>query len=682
MAYPWDIHRNEVFIGVEAAKDIMRDVAAGRRTLALIGGGTGVGKTYNLRQIARRHLIRHVPEDNPANAESLVSVTWQNRFWPVHALNECDHLLRAERSINVLKLMHETPRKCALYTKEAATNEEHQRSGSRQYRESIPPTIFLLGNLCRHILTTNLNYLDEAVTSHLPKEHWLALLRRGIDPAYIDTSNEMSLFQYVVHLGGDGKMLRAHQHTYDAASRAMAFYIQNATRLPDISAGRLSMIADTIRDGRLDALDRMLGKDAVRDLQLEPATVQVLLWPKRPPKRRPKGKTRRDAPQSPPEPRTTAPDPEPVIGPVPSQEPLTAEWVAREATPHDEIRDILVEPIDPAIAAMSRPVFADGTPDPVEVSPCWRTPDAPDDDPLPPPDPEPETLTMSAAIDLIYRRREVETCESIAAVLQRCALAEWDDDDFSALIEQLQVKADWDHENNGLAQAYHTHETASILFGTRDGVLLYRDHDLCILTWGQVLEIMEPVLAEQAKRRDQDRRNNESHAILRKKLPAQHKLMAMLVLIDHLLALKPKLTAGPEQGIAYIRAMQVDDPQFAGCATFTDYLKKAADLAAGERGEPLCDIKPPPGFSPDPLDVPLRPLTADETKAVQAAYDLPKWKGRITDAHRLRAAFFKACAGKCPQGMWRSPAIWWRGMTGQIPRSMIAKATPMIEQAA
>ena len=138
MAYPWDVRKNAIFQGVEASKAVMRDVAANRRSLALIGGGSGIGKTYHLRRIAKRHLIHHVPEDNPANAESLVSVTWQNRIWPVHSLNECDHLLRAERSINVLKLMHEEPRKCALFTKEAAMNEEHQRSGSRQYPRIDP----------------------------------------------------------------------------------------------------------------------------------------------------------------------------------------------------------------------------------------------------------------------------------------------------------------------------------------------------------------------------------------------------------------------------------------------------------------------------------------------------------------------------------------------------------------
>jgi 2-phosphoglycerate kinase len=64
MAYPWDVRKNAIFQGVEASKAVMRDVAANRRSLALIGGGSGIGKTYHLRQIAKRHLIHHVPEDN------------------------------------------------------------------------------------------------------------------------------------------------------------------------------------------------------------------------------------------------------------------------------------------------------------------------------------------------------------------------------------------------------------------------------------------------------------------------------------------------------------------------------------------------------------------------------------------------------------------------------------------
>ena len=145
------------------------------------------------------------------------------------------------------------------------------------------------------------------------EEHWRALVRRGLDPVYIDTSDEMLLFLFVVHLGSDGKMLKAHQHTYSTASRAMNFYIENRNRLPDISAGRLLMIADAIRDNRLDALDRMLTKTAVRDLQLEPSILQVILWPKRPPKRRPKEQARQDAPPRQPGPRTDVPEPHPTV---------------------------------------------------------------------------------------------------------------------------------------------------------------------------------------------------------------------------------------------------------------------------------------------------------------------------------------------------------------------------------
>ena len=78
-----------------------------------------------------------------------------------------------------------------------------------------------------------------------------------------------------------------------------------------------------------------------------------------------------------------------------------------------------------------------------------------------------------------------------------------------------------------------------------------------------------------------------------------------------------------------------------------------------EHGEPPSDIKPPPSFDPDPLDLPLRPLTVDETKTVQTQYDLPKWRGRITHAHAVRAAFFKVCRGHCPPTLQNAPAIWW-----------------------
>jgi hypothetical protein len=499
-------------------------------------------------------------------------VTWQNRIWPVHSLNECDHLLRAERSINVLKLMHEEPRKCALFTKGAAMNEEHQRSGSRQYRESIPPTTFLLGDRCRHVLTSNLDYTDPAVTSQLPKEHWRALVRRGLDPVYIDTSDEMLLFLFVVHLGSDGKMLKAHQHTYSTASRAMNFYIENVNRLPDTSAGRLLMIAEAIRDNRLDALDRMLTKTAVRDLQLEPSIVQVILWPKRPPKRRPKEQARQDAPLRQPGPRTDVPEPHQTVDAAPEPEPPPA-------APNPE-------------RTIGR-VFTDGTPDPVEVSPgCWRTPYGDDPDPptAAPPgntDAETDALSLSDAVELILARCERETCESVAAVLRRCRLADCDNDDLCALAEELRGKAVWDWDyGNGLAHTYFQHETAPILFASRHGVLVYRDGALCISTWGQVRELMAPVLAELEENYEHQQRKAQARAILDTKLPPKRKRKAMVDLLDQLIAFDGAvLRIDPDglRAIEFIRTMRTDDDRFADCKTFEHYLIKAVEITKPPR---------------------------------------------------------------------------------------------------
>jgi hypothetical protein len=107
MKLPFEWRKNSIFQGVELAKETIRQVAAGYRTIGLIGGGASTGKNYLTRQICRQHRIKEVPEDRPDNAEALVSMTWRHRKLPVHVLNECDHLLRGERNMSVLKLMHE-----------------------------------------------------------------------------------------------------------------------------------------------------------------------------------------------------------------------------------------------------------------------------------------------------------------------------------------------------------------------------------------------------------------------------------------------------------------------------------------------------------------------------------------------------------------------------------------------
>ena len=203
---------------------------------------------------------------------------------------------------------------CALHER-SRRNEEYLEVGSRQYRESIPPTSFDLDNLCRHILTSNLNYQSEEVTRQLPKDHWLALLRRGIDPVYVEIGGNdgLDLF-HTVGLATDGQMLRSHQVDYATARDAVAFYVQNANRLVDITPARLMMIATAIRDAGADKSrrDQRLGlmlrqTDQRPRLQLDQPMVQALLWSRRPPKRK------KRQPETPKASVVDAPKPEPAI---------------------------------------------------------------------------------------------------------------------------------------------------------------------------------------------------------------------------------------------------------------------------------------------------------------------------------------------------------------------------------
>ena len=60
---------------------------------------------------------------------------------------------------------------------------------------------------------------------------------------------------------------------------------------------------------------------------------------------------------------------------------------------------------------------------------------APDPEP-PTPNPEPPR-TVGEAVNLIYRRRQTETCETVAEALHSVPMRDWERDDFDRLKEAL-----------------------------------------------------------------------------------------------------------------------------------------------------------------------------------------------------------------------------------------------------
>src|SRR5438128_387008 len=105
---PYDIRTNQTHRAVLEMQDAMTAVANGEKTLTLIGGGTGLGKTYCARRTCRRAGI-DIPEERPTTIEALVSFFWLNRERPVVLLDETDHLLRQEATCNLLKGANGTP---------------------------------------------------------------------------------------------------------------------------------------------------------------------------------------------------------------------------------------------------------------------------------------------------------------------------------------------------------------------------------------------------------------------------------------------------------------------------------------------------------------------------------------------------------------------------------------------
>jgi hypothetical protein len=199
----------------------------------------------------------------------------------------------------------------------------------------------------------------------------------------------------------------------------------------------------------------------------------------------------------------------------------------------------------------------------------------------------PDSLNLGQAIDAVYRlvRDRVTyhgsdlTCEMVADVLKQFPLAEWDTDDLVALGEQLNYCSAW-VEHEALAHAYFQYDHTTKLFASTNAVLTYEgaERGLQIHSWSSIEQQLARALADERRRIAERQREQRSRDILRARLPKVRKLKAMKALIDEIITCQPSIREQGRQVIEHIRAMSRDDPQFAGCTTFMQYLDKAKEI--------------------------------------------------------------------------------------------------------
>ena len=118
-------------------------------------------------------------------------------------------------------------------------------------------------------------------------------------------------------------------------------------------------------------------------------------------------------------------------------------------------------------------------------------------------DPPPIYKTVEEAIRAIYTSGKARTCASVAEVLRRLPIHEWDEDMRRRVADELWQASNpaiWqDAERVSLAEACFMYDkTAVYLFATDTEVLQFDAHgDLQIVSWTEIETMMAPHIAEQ-----------------------------------------------------------------------------------------------------------------------------------------------------------------------------------------
>jgi len=193
---------------IEEAKMYIRAVATGQEEMQLICSSPGLGKSYLTTQELKKCGIE-VSCQNPDNVYAFVQSLWEYRKKPVIVFDDCEKLLRNEAIANIAKQAFGPTRQVVHITKKALENEQLLKKDRdededdfqarrRRYDSNIPRTQFRIN--CRLIMLSNIDWTKEENVSEKMLVHFRALESRGLDPIWIDSSDDKELFLYTLNL--------------------------------------------------------------------------------------------------------------------------------------------------------------------------------------------------------------------------------------------------------------------------------------------------------------------------------------------------------------------------------------------------------------------------------------------------------------------------------------------------
>ena len=150
-------------------------------------------------------------------------------------------------------------------------------------------------------------------------------------------------------------------------------------------------------------------------------------------------------------------------------------------------------------------------------------------------------LTFGQAIRAVYALGDRRTCDRVTDILDRCPLEECDDDELTEVAQALGGCSEWHAEHvQSICHTFARYADGTLLFCTDDEVLVWEgsENGLQIYRWDSVRNMMAPHIAEAARRREAQQREQDTKVLLTKKLPAKRKLKAVKERIDRIIELK------------------------------------------------------------------------------------------------------------------------------------------------
>jgi hypothetical protein len=235
---------NEVAHDLLIAAAGCRSVITRRKRSQLVCGGAGIGKTELLKTLCREAKIDCFAIE-PRSYTSLYQGLWLHRDAALLVLDDNDRLAKDPEMVNLVK-QWTNPTGIVRYQSVPILKNAAKATPD----PDIPLPEFRVKPGC--IWLANPDYTDEDNITPAMKPHWDALVSRNLNPRLIRTANQQHVFDYTLDLMVRRYMLRRLGLSLDDSNAVLAFVLDHADHLYEVTPRQAFNLANARRRLRQD----------------------------------------------------------------------------------------------------------------------------------------------------------------------------------------------------------------------------------------------------------------------------------------------------------------------------------------------------------------------------------------------------------------------------------------------